>query len=459
MKDSVAIGKVKLAIDRMAEKYPLHAGILARWHVEASTLTPTMGVGFDAASQRLRLYVAPDFVETLSLDVLAGVLHHEVNHVLFGHVYQIPAPDEDTEAMIIAQEVTVNEWVPEPLPDGVVLLSHYPFLKPNENTETRYRQLRGKVHDERRGGTSLPSGGGGKGNGQTHAQGGQGSGKAGTPDPKAGAQQGSGKAGGGDPESGARGGCGTLDSHETWGEIQANAEAAKAVADYDIASVWSLLPDGQRGKVPDEFKVSINEHCTGAGSEAGSFNSDLSGGQGRVPWQQVLRRYVGKAFRQRPMFGRPPRRYPHLVGIVPGKARHRDQPKVLAAIDTSISMSDGDLADISAELALMSRRFEVTVVECDTEIHAVYPFKPIKNVQGRGGTDLRPPLEPVFLKKLKADLVVYFTDGDGPAPEKAPRVPVIWCLTEDGVNGAGWGKVVSMGKRSINQGGADTGNP
>ena len=31
MKQSLALGRTKLAIERLASKYPLHAGILAQW--------------------------------------------------------------------------------------------------------------------------------------------------------------------------------------------------------------------------------------------------------------------------------------------------------------------------------------------------------------------------------------------------------------------------------------------
>ena len=85
-----------------------------------------------------------------------------------------------------------------------------------------------------------------------------------------------------------------------------------------------------------------------------------------------------------------------------------------------------------------------TVVECDTSIHAVYRYRPIKKVYGRGGTDLRPPLDPKFLRKHKADLAVYFTDGYGPAPAVRPRIPVIWCLTEGGEKPSTWGEEIRM---------------
>ena len=53
------------------------------------------------------------------------------------------APDEfpDRRALVIAQEVTANEWVKEDLPGEPILLSHFPELPADEDTRTRYRRL------------------------------------------------------------------------------------------------------------------------------------------------------------------------------------------------------------------------------------------------------------------------------------------------------------------------------
>ena len=115
-------------------------------------------------------------------------------------------------------------------------------------------------------------------------------------------------------------------------------------------------------------------------------------------------------------------------------------------IDTSGSMSDELLADISAELGVMAKHFKVTVVECDAAIRAVYPYRPIKTVCGRGGTSFRPPLKAKFLRAQKPDLIVCFTDGSGPAPKKTPALPVLWCLTQDGEKPASWGEEIRMGE-------------
>lgn len=252
----------------------------------------------------------------------------------------------------------------------------------------------------------------------------------------------------------------TVDDHGTWGEMVQCAAEAKASIRMDVATTWGNLTAKEKDKVTEPFasiareavqKEGLSEGL-GIGTDAGAGASSLGGGTAKVPWQVVLRRYVGKLMERRPVFGRPPRRFPELVGVIPGQGRFVTKPKVMAVIDTSGSMTAQMLADISAELGIMAGRFDVLIVECDTAIHAVYPYKPIKAVHGRGGTDFRPPLAPAFLKKYRPDLVVYFTDGFGPAPSRSPAVPVVWCITEGGQKPVTWGREVRLHEPKIGPG-------
>ena len=588
---SIAQGRIQLAIDRLNSDYPLHAGILAQWRVESSSEIGTMGVGF--RDGRLCLVYSPEFVESIGMDELMGVLHHEVNHVLFGHVCHEPDKHEDGEALTIAEEVTVNEWVPEPLPGTPVLLEQYPFLPENESTEERYEKLQkrskmslgaprgansrqiqpgsspqssnsagagsgqsggtGQAGQQAQSGAggaasqragnhpggkprqSSPGGSGGDplnivgssspksgGNRSQHGNAGQpgvggqrgsatqpsgtgsagkgASGKAGQIGQPCGASQssGTGQPGGTAPGSGnhpggtgqpggtsrsgksgkggnagngtgagsqpggnprqasqpATDGVPTTDDHSMWAEARDSKEQAERSAKMDIAVAWGSLTPQERDKVTEPFAeiaeaaaeesgFESDSSCE-AGDEAGEEVEALHGGQGHVPWQVVLRRHVGRILERRPVFGRLPRRFPDMAGIIPGKGRFAQKPKVMAAIDTSGSLTGATLAAISAELGLMSKHFDVVVVECDTRIYRVYPYRPIESVMGRGGTDLRPPLAPDFLKTHQPDLVVYFTDGYGPAPEKPPAVPVVWAITEDGEKPVPWGLEVAL---------------
>jgi predicted metal-dependent peptidase len=426
MKQAVAMGKILMAIERLASNYPLHSGILAQWCVEEAAAIETMGIGFKDG--KLRLVFSSSFVESISMDELVGVLHHEVNHVLFDHVLHTPAPGENRTARTIAEEVTVNEWVAEPLPHKPILLSDYPYLPENQDTDTRYGKLRKRIKPASC--DSVPSAN------NTSA------GKGGGVPRKA------------SPDASSANGFPTVDNHGTWDEIVKNADQGKAAAQMDIATAWGNLTSEQKAKVTGPF-ASIAKDATqdiglseglglGIGKGAGEGTSMLDNGTAKVPWQVALRRYVGKVRECRPVFGRPPRRFPELVGIIPGKGRFVSKPKIMAVIDTSGSMTDAMLSDISAELGVMARHYKVVVVECDADIQAAYAYKPITKINGRGGTDFRPPFERDFLKQHKPDLVVYFTDGFGPAPDMPPAIPVVWCITEGGQKPAKWGKKIDL---------------
>jgi predicted metal-dependent peptidase len=379
-----ATGRVRLAIARLADAYPLHAGILAQWRLIEDAGVGTMCVGM--RDGRLHLKYSPAFVGELTIDQLTGVVHHEANHVLFGHVLRGAEPGEDRRARIIAEETVCNEWIAEPLPGQPILLSDFTDLPANEDTDTRYDRLVQRA--------SLPD---------RHS----------------------------------------IDDHGSWSEITEDPILGDFVVSVAVGMAWDALADDQKKKV-DRLTVEQASKLCGSGTmNAGS--ASLVGGRASVPWQTVLRRYAGSVLTVRPMYGRPPRRFPHLVGVLPGKARHADKPRIMACIDTSGSLSDKNLADISAELARLGKMALVTVVECDTQIHAVYRYtKPITGVRGRGGTDLKPPLEPAFLRQHKPDLVLYFTDGCGPVPDKAPAVPVVWVLTCSGTMPCTWGRKVQM---------------
>ena len=431
--NAAARNRIELAIKRLGHEYPFHAGILASWCIEESATVSTMGVGF--RGNRLCLVYAPEFIESVGMNELEGVLHHETNHVLFDHVFHEPDDEEDVDARVAAEEVTTNEWVPEPLPGKPVLLSQYPFLPENETTEVRYGKLRGRASGAKRGKAGSGSGPQSAGAclGVTGKFGGQGSNGAKT------------------------GGVPTVDDHSTWEEIRKDSRKAARAAHMDVAMAWCGLTKKQRDALPGPVAESARKAAEasgfdpggGIGTESGDEEEKIEQGSAQVPWQVVLRQYIGRVRERRPVFGRPPRRFPNMAGIIPGKGRFNRKPKVMAVVDTSGSMTSSMLAAISAELGLMSNHCEVVVVECDTEIHRVYPYRPIESVKGRGGTDFRPPLEPDFLKAQQADVVIYFTDGDGPAPDKQPAVPVVWCITEGGKKPVPWGMEIALSEPKI----------
>ncbi len=198
----------------------------------------------------------------------------------------------------------------------------------------------------------------------------------------------------------------------------------------------SLLEDGdpQRYLLAGTTPGRLLEELIGVTGPAESF----------LDWQTALRMFVARARAPVHTYARPNRRFPALVGVVPGRTyspRVLTKPSLLVAIDTSLSMTRPELVEIARQLSKLAEHARITVAECDVEIARVYAFDgAIAEVAGRGGTDLRPVFAADFLGARKVDGVIDFTDGEGPYPEQAPRVPVLWVLTKPGEFGCPWGE-------------------
>jgi hypothetical protein len=371
---------------------------------------------------------------SIKLDELVGVLVHEIHHVLLGHILTDPRAYPDRWALVMAQEVTVNEFVAEPLPATPILLRHFPNLPPMESTPARYQRLaKTKARKLLIGANGVPIALDVDGT----------AGDAPSP-PSLDGRLGAGPA----PRKKTRGGSNSaalVDDHSVWAQALADQPRAETAI---RTAVHDAVIDLGAGAVPKELQTALIAMGIGKFGADGRYELQRNA-TGTLPWVRLLRRYAGQFLRVRPDFRRPPRKCPKLIGVLPGRSRQSNRPKVMAVIDTSGSITGELLEQISAELALMAMEYTVTVVECDAVVHAVYPYQPLKVVNGRGGTDLRPPLEAAFLTKHRPDLAVYFTDGLGPAHVRAPRVPVVWCLTPDGSPPAEWGRIIRMATRSI----------
>ena len=173
-----------------------------------------------------------------------------------------------------------------------------------------------------------------------------------------------------------------------------------------------------------------------------------------LDWRQVLLEYVSMQMRGERKWLPPNRRFVYEGLYLPGRAR-RTSIKLVVALDTSGSTTD-ELPQFMGELREMASTFDeydVTVIQCDCKIHNVKKYMtdsaPFESGEfrfvGMGGTDLRPPFEYVRDEMDEVPTVlIYLTDGDGPAPELPPEYPVIWCITPDGTPPVDWGIAIHM---------------
>src|SRR5438552_792758 len=127
-------------------RYPHYAGVLARIRPIATNTVKTMAVGlwrWDDPKSRLQLFVNVEYFEKYPRD-RAGVLLHEIHHVLLGHLtsskfHAVRYP----RLMELAMEISANERIPEPLPQGGLTLKVFARfgIRPLQSTMERYRIL------------------------------------------------------------------------------------------------------------------------------------------------------------------------------------------------------------------------------------------------------------------------------------------------------------------------------
>lgn len=204
--------------------------------------------------------------------------------------------------------------------------------------------------------------------------------------------------------------------------------------------------DGDLPPLPESLRRRL-ERARARGRDPAELQLSPEVAQPVIGWARELHRFARSRVERRQTLRRPSRRDPQCrrIGEVPGWCRLPARPRLLVALDTSGSMAADLFPRIAGELQAMARSAELVIVECDRRIHREYAFRgALETVVGRGGTDLRPVFAPDVLARHRADGVVYFTDGNGPFPEAAPRIRTLWVLTGESPFACPWGARVRM---------------
>lgn len=131
------------------------------------------------------------------------------------------------------------------------------------------------------------------------------------------------------------------------------------------------------------------------------------------------------------------------------------EPEIMFIVDSSGSMGKeqiGDALRVQADIMNQCGIREAWFMEAD----AAAQRAPIKvtphmlrhmEIRGRGGTDFTPAIEYAQKFRPRPSLVIYTTDGDGKAPEKAPtEFHTLWCVVPSqwGRRPANWGTLVVL---------------
>jgi predicted metal-dependent peptidase len=366
------------------------------------------GLGTIACTARGVLMVDFDWLAQFSVEEVAGLILHECMHRLNAHHARCGA--RDLRLWNRAGDRAIN---PAVLKMGARLPSGehtgcFPRdlgLADGLTADEYYEHERRHGHGHGNGGGGARQDGGGKGPGNSQdvedgeerpACGGGWCGScAGRPVP-------------GEPKDGGR-------SDAELGRI--NRQAAEAIRDWVARKGRGSVPADLARWAEDMLKPSV------------------------VRWQDRLRvvtRY-GVAWRAGAVEHRwdgPGRRQAGL-GYGPGRPimprLRAPVPRVAVVIDTSGSMGKAELSRAASETDAILREInaEVTVCTIDAEIHGLRKVRTIRDAidlfRGGGGTDFRPAFEKLAESRPRPELVIFATDGQGPAP-KAEPLRTIWLL-------------------------------
>ncbi len=360
------------------------------------------------------------FVDRVSDDELAAVIIHELMHVTLNHHARCKAIGADAEQWNIAADAAINDSLRGlPLPANCVTPES--IKQPSGlSAEQYYRGLQAQKQDN-----------------EQDQQKQEESSEKGQESPQAGAQ--------GKPACGScSGNAHAKESEHTQGE-QGRSSAEQARAQKQIAQEIQEQERKHPGSVPADLKVWASETLAPPVIDW------------RVKLAQLVRASIAhKAGAVSHAFKRPSRRQAGLgygAGTPTLPALIAPLPRVAIALDTSGSMSRAIMAEAMAEVQgiIKSLGAACDFVTCDAELGKLTTVTSVaqatKVIQGGGGTDFRPVFAAFDKRKPAPDILVYLTDGCGPAPTHAPKYRTIWALIgKHAATPAQWGSVVTITK-------------
>ena len=145
-------------------------------------------------------------------------------------------------------------------------------------------------------------------------------------------------------------------------------------------------------------------------------------------WQQSLNQVIRSSGKTHLTWTR--KRNSRRYGTPPGiRIRHRGHLAII--LDTSGSMSETTLTAFLSHLPRLRRTHtQITLIEADHHVRRVTTnLQSVqKDWQGRSGTAYQPALD-YAAKRVRPELVLYLTDGEGLSPIWKYPCPLIWLIS------------------------------
>ncbi len=363
---------------------------------------PTMG------TDGYHLYYHPDFVDKCSDQEMAGVIAHEVGHLVLMHLTR--RQNRVPQLWNIAADLAVNDLILKEedrngqkvfaLPEGIL---HNPNFA-DKAAEWIYNKL---------------------------------------PEP--------------DPDNTVEV---TLDSHESW-EGQGKSDGGQ----NDKGSGGDSGSQQQNGggtdtqpQATDGLEQRIQEMVAQSATQA-RMKGNLPGHlqelvegvlQPKLNWKTILQDTIVSTAKTDFAMSPPNKKQLYRGFYLPSITG--TEIIIACYLDDSGSISSDELRDFVAEVKGICDQYDEYTIYLrtnDTDIRQKWEIHPMDKLptkfEGRGGTDFRAALkEAESLPEVTC--AIFMTDGEGTYPDKEPHIPVIWISTTD--YQYPWGTVIRLPERS-----------
>lgn len=402
------------------------------------------------ATDARAFYYNPDYIAALSLDETQFMLAHEALHCALSHFAR--RQHRVKHRWDLACDYAINPLLIDdglrpppnalvmPLYRGMTAEEIYPLIADNDQSQT----LDTHAYDRA---TDAP---GQRSNGDEHDLDRQRQ----REQAKSRAEAGEGGDGAPQPDAGA--GEAASPQHRPQADPPVDGPTAAAPNQPANAGDAAGAPPPLRADEQETLAVQWQSRLAGAAQQA--MQAGKLGGALRrmiehllapqLPWRMLLARYVSALAREDYSWSRPSRREGEY--LMP--SLRSAQLDLVVALDTSGSIKDGEVQEFIDEIdALKGQvRARVTLLPCDARLcdGAPFRFEPWEHfcrprqIHGGGGTDFRPVFYWAEQTGVRPDLLVYFTDANGPFPAREPDFPVIWLVK--GRTPVPWGQRIQL---------------
>jgi predicted metal-dependent peptidase len=398
--------KTQTTVERRLQKarttllldHPFFGSLLFRLKGRVSRSIKTM------ATDGISLFYNPDFVDTLNVATLCGVLAHEVLHP--GLQHHLRRSGRDPKGWNEACDYAINPILLDAglhLPEGILVDDRFREM----SAEQIYNQLQTEAEQESGDRDDMQ---------ETEGDG--------TASPHA-----------------SRGDFGELSAPVTEGGIGQVLDAP--LADEEVPTVEEQVR---------EWSVAINQAVTvakQAGKVPAGVQRTLDGAaEAAVDWRELLRRAWSETTPADYSWMRPNRRHIWAGLYLPGVVRE-GVGEVAIAVDCSGSVNSRQLRLFEAEVRsiLEGQRPQcVYILYFDAVVHKVETFEAGQRVSlnpvGGGGTEFGPCFEWLENHGVRPQTLVFLTDLYGSFPDSEPAYPILWAST--GGRRAPFGQVIPM---------------